>query len=232
MQEVGQRRSGCREPFDKNIVQCPPAPVHADFDAFVQRPGKAGRSELRTLVGVEDFALLAFGYSADGFNAEIRIQGGAQRPAQDVPAVPVNHGHQVNKARCQPDIGDIGAPHLVATVNHQTTQQVGVDLMFRVPLAGVGFLVHRLQPHYPQQTPDPLGVHSMPQVAQIRHHFQYAITGCPGVLFVQKPHQNWVFLPFTDSLVVQRRAVQSRQAALMTEAELRVLWVKPALPCR
>ena len=100
------------EPLDKNIVQCPTTSIHTDFDAFVQqRLGKAGRSELRTLVGVEDFALLAFGYSADGFNAEIRIQGGAQRPAQNVSAVPVNHGHQVDKARCQPDIGNTHTGH-------------------------------------------------------------------------------------------------------------------------
>ena len=91
------------EPLDKNIVQCPPAPVHTDFDAFVQqRLGKAGRSELRTLVGVEDFALLALGYSADGFNAEIRIQGGARRPAQNVSAVPttrVVYGQSITAIR-------------------------------------------------------------------------------------------------------------------------------------
>ena len=110
--------------------------------------------------------------------------------------------------------------------------RMGVDLMFRVPLAGVGFLVYRLQPHCPQQTPDPLGVHHMAQVAQMRHHFQHPITGCPGVLFVQQPHQRQVFRAFSRRPVVQGRTVQAQQAALLPDTELRVLRVNPQLPCR
>ncbi len=62
------------KPLHKNIVQCPAAPVHADVNALVQqRLGEAGRGELRTLIGVEDFASLAFDQIADRLNAEIRV---------------------------------------------------------------------------------------------------------------------------------------------------------------
>lgn len=179
------------KPFHKNVVQCPAAPVHADFDALVQqRLGEAGSGELRALVGVEDFALPSFDQVADRLDAEISIQSRAQCPVQDVAAVPVHHRHQVHETRRQPDVSDVGAPHLVAAVNQKAAQQVRVDPMFRVPRDGVRLLVYRLQPHLPQQAPDSLGVGPMTQLAQMRRHFQHAITGCPGILFVQQPHED------------------------------------------
>ena len=208
------------EPFHKNVVQRPPAPVHADPDPLVQQRLREARGgELRTLVHVEYLTLPRFQYFRHCLNAEVRIQRGAQRPAEHIAAVPVDHRHQVHKPPRQPDIGDVGAPHLVTAVNGQPPQQIGVDLVFRVRLARAGLLVHGLQPHRPQQTPDPLGVDFMPQAPQVGRHPQHAIAGRPRVLLVQQAHQGKVFSAFSRRAVVQAGPVQAQQRALLPEAE-------------
>ena len=219
------------EPFHEDVVQRPPPPVHADPDPLVQqRLRKARGGELRTLIRVEYLALPRLQYSRHRLDAEVRIQRGAQRPAEHVAAVPVDHRHQVHKPPRQPDIGDVGAPHLVAAVNGQPAQQIGVDRVFRVRTARVGLLVHRLQPHRPQQPPDPLGVDFMPQTPQVGRHPQHAIARRPRVLLVQQAHQGKVFIAFSRRSVVQAGPVQAQQLALPAEAEQLVQRIGQRLP--
>ena len=219
------------KPFHENVVQRPPAPVHADPDPLVQqRLRKARGGELRTLIRVEYLAPPLLQYLPHGLDAEVRIQRGAQRPAQHIAAVPVDHRHQVHKPPRQPDVSDVGAPHLVAAVNGQPAQQIGVDRVFRVRPARVGLLVHRLQPHRPQQPPDPLGVDGMPQAPQVSRHPQHAIAGRPRVLLVQQAHQGKVFIAFSRRSVVQAGPVQAQQRALLPEAECPVHRIDQRLP--
>ena len=111
-----------------------------------QRLGKARRGELCPLIRVENLTPLFLQQFAHGLNAKIRLQRGAQCPPQNITAVPVDDRHQVHKPACQPDIGNIGTPHLVTAVNHDTPQPIRKDLMFRVRRTGVGFGVDGFQP--------------------------------------------------------------------------------------
>ena len=113
------------QPFDKNIVQCPSAPVHADGNAVVeQHPREAVTGELRALVGIEHFRHTV---GLDGFFQAIHTEPGIYRvrrpPTQYLAAIPIDNGDQVDKAVQQPDVGDVGAPDLVGADDLDTPEQ-------------------------------------------------------------------------------------------------------------
>jgi hypothetical protein len=58
---------------------------------------KRGVVNWETLVGVEDLTLSPFQEFPHSLNAKVRVQRGAQLPAQHIAAVPVDHRHQVYK---------------------------------------------------------------------------------------------------------------------------------------
>jgi len=70
--------------------------------------------------------------------------------------VPVHDGRQVDPALVYPDIGDVGAPHLVGPFNDDVPEQIRVDHVARVWFAQVGLGIRGFQPHYPHQPPDPV----------------------------------------------------------------------------
>ena len=76
------------------------------------------------------------------------------RHAKDLATVPVHDGNKVQEAPPHWDIGDVRAPDLVRTVNHDVPQQIRPDFMLRVLFAGIGLLVDWNQPHETHQSPD------------------------------------------------------------------------------
>jgi hypothetical protein len=75
---------------------------------------------------------------------------------------PVHDGHQAQKPPSHGQVGDVSGPDLVYPVDLQSLQEVGVHLMVRCRLAGVGPPVDGLQPHYLHQALDPLAVDLVP----------------------------------------------------------------------
>ena len=41
----------------------------------------------------------------------------------------IDYGEEINKAACHRDVGDVCRPHLVGTVDLQSTQQIGINLV-------------------------------------------------------------------------------------------------------
>lgn len=68
----------------------------------------------------------------------------------------------VNKAVQQPDVGDVGAPDLVGADDLDTPEQIRVNLVLRMRLAGVGPGRHACQAQFLHQAPYPLAVHGIP----------------------------------------------------------------------
>ena len=114
-----------------------------------------------------------------------------QAPAQDFPRMPVHDCDQIGKSPGHGQIRDIRTPHLVGTVDLQVSQQIRVDPMGLVGLAG--FLTARVggpAPHQSHQTLDPLAVDRQPMI------IEQGITDPPGpverqtkVNLVNPPHQ-------------------------------------------
>src|SRR3984885_599012 len=63
---------------------------------------------------------------------------------------------QRNEGRTE---GYIGTPDLIRPINRQSAQQIWVNLVVRMPFAGVRLLVDRLQAHHPHQPANPLAVY-------------------------------------------------------------------------
>lgn len=144
------------EPFHEYVV--PPASfaVHADPDVVVlQQTGEFLTGELAALVGVEDLrravAVDRFLYR---FDTEFRGQRVRQPPCQYPAAGPVHDSKQVHEASLHRDVGDVRRPDVIRLNDFQIAQQVGIDLVCRMPLAGVGFAIPRMDAHAPHQGPD------------------------------------------------------------------------------
>src|SRR3954466_8287195 len=109
--------------------------------------------KLGTLVAVEDLRSAVKGQGFfEGLDAEDRVHRIRQPPTQHFPAVPVHDRHQVEKSPWHRDVRDLplrvaqgpGRPHLVGPIDGEAAQQVRIDLVLGVRLAGVGLLPDHL----------------------------------------------------------------------------------------
>jgi hypothetical protein len=103
-------------------------------------------------------------------------------------AEPVHHRRQINKSFGHRDISDVGAPHLIATIDDQAPQQIRIHLMIRMPFAGVGFLIGRLDSHHPHQPFGPLAVHRPAFPTEYRRHSARSIKRPRQMQLIHPPH--------------------------------------------
>ena len=59
--------------------------------------------------------------------------------------MPVHYGDQVEEAPSHGDVGNVGGPHLVRSVDRHAAQQVGIDPMLRCGAAGLWLGVQRFK---------------------------------------------------------------------------------------
>ena len=128
-----------------------------------QHAGKAVAGELRALVGIEDFR---HAVGLDGLFQTVHTEPGIHRvrqpPCQYLAAVPIDDRDQIDKAVQQPNIGDVGAPHLVGADDIDAPEQVRINLVLRMRLAGVGAGRHACQAQCLHQAPHPLAIDGIP----------------------------------------------------------------------
>ena len=145
--------------------------VHADADAvLLEPPGEGPAGELAALIGVEDLRRARGQGLIQGLQAERRLQGVGQLPAEHVAAEPVDHCHQVHEALAQCAVGHIGAPDLVDAGDRQATQQIRIDGVLGMGLAGSGLGRQPLQAHAPHQPLHTLAIDCMALAAQPGAH--------------------------------------------------------------
>ena len=83
-------------------------------------------------------------------DAKARVQGVRQSPSQHMPTRPIHDRHQVKEASAHRDIGDVGAPDLIGPVDRHALEQIRVDPVLGMRLAGAGCPVDRLKPYRPE----------------------------------------------------------------------------------
>ena len=103
--------------------------------------------KLGALVTVEYLRCPSHESPLERFNAEIGFQSDTYVECQDIPAVPVNNGHQIDEAGLESDICDIGTPDLIDPFNCDPAQQIGVNIVARSRTAQVGAGKDSHQPH-------------------------------------------------------------------------------------
>src|SRR6185312_5928543 len=87
-------------------------------------------AKLAALVSVEDLgAAKARKRLLERLYAEVARQRVGGAPRQHLAAVEVQDGHQVDEALRHGQVGDIGCPHLIGSLDAHSGKQVGVDSM-------------------------------------------------------------------------------------------------------
>ena len=209
---------GAPQPFDEDVVRGPSPAVHADPKRMrLQGVKEDVAGELRALIRVENLRDPKPTHRfLEAVHTEPCVRRIAQPPGQDLPTIPVQNRHQVAEALSQSDVGDIGTPHLIGALDGQPPQQVGVDRMRRMGLAGVGTGSHPRQPQLLHQAPHSLAVDRQPAVPQKRHHPPAAKERMAGVFFINQPqHQQILVIDrFRSSMRVVGRPPDPRQGAL------------------
>jgi len=130
------------------VIHRPPT-IHADADLGVaQHAGEGEAGELAALVSVEDLGLAE---ARQGFlqagDAEAGVHRVRQSPGQDLPACPIHDRDQVEEPAPHRNVRHIGTPHMVGAIDRQLSQQIGIDPVLRVRIAGAWPLVERRQAH-------------------------------------------------------------------------------------
>jgi len=124
--------------------------VHADGDAVsFEHAGELEARELTVPIGIHDFrgAILGNGF-LQGADTELCMHRVRELPSEDLSAVPVHDGHEVQKASAHWQVRDIHRPHLGRSVNDPIPQQIRINRVSRMRLTGVYFSVDRLDPHH------------------------------------------------------------------------------------
>ena len=144
------------QPLDKHVVAPTTFPVHTDLDAVVfQHPREFLAGELTPLIGVEDLRRAIAGQGVlDRFETEVGGQRVGEPPCQYPATRPVQHGKQIDKATLHRDVGDVCRPHVIRASDRQMAQEIGIDLVGGMPLAGVRLAIQGLNTHAPHQRGD------------------------------------------------------------------------------
>src|SRR5271165_4024722 len=212
------------KPLDEDIVMAASAAIHADLDPMIQqhtRERLAG--ELRTLVAIEDAGPAELGKSlAECLDAEPRRQGVRQTPRQNPPGRPVDDRDQIQKPSAHRDVRNVARPHLVRLVDRLVAQQVGVDLVLGMRLAGVP-----LRPdggktqlaHQPSDAPTP----DRNPLAQQRHlQSPAAIHRMLGEHSIEPVQQIEILRGRRPGMVIEAAARDPEQRALPAHGQPRV----------
>lgn len=122
--------------LDKNVVIGPTAAVHADSDVFIfQYPDELRTGKLNALIGVEDIRTAQIKGTLQRIDAEGCIQSDGNLQGQNIAAILVHDGCQVNKSLPHSNVRYIGAPNPIRMINDHVPDQILIFLVFRVGIA-------------------------------------------------------------------------------------------------
>ena len=151
--------------------------------------------------------------------AEARIQGVRQTPSQHMPAGPVHDRRQVKKAAPHRDVGDVGAPDMVRPLDHQASEQIGVDPVLGMRIAGARRPIDRLKPHQAHQTTGPATTEAHALAAQMTDHLTGAVERILQEQLINAPHQRQGLRALALGRVIERGASDRQQTALTAQAQ-------------
>ena len=155
--------------------------------------------------------------------AEACVQRVRQPPGQDVPTCPVHDRHQVKEAALHRDVSDVGAPDMVRPLDRQTPQQIRVDPVLGVRIAGTRRPIDRLKPHQAHQPSGPASADPHALAAQVKCHPTGAVKRVLQEQLVDPPHQHERLRALPLRLVIERGAPDRQKTALPAEAQRRVV---------
>lgn len=138
----------------------------------MDRPDELLSGELASLVGIDNLRRAMAGQRLlENIDGMASLQSDGEFGRQHLPASPVDHRGEINKAFSHRDVGSIQRPDLVGSFDPHSTQEIGIDLVTRVLLAGSRFPVQRFDAHaFHQRTYPPAADFDASPVHLIAQH--------------------------------------------------------------
>jgi len=211
---------GAPQALGEDVVAGAPPAIHADLHAGgEQQIGVLGAGEVAALVAVPDLGggLRQSALGTGEHKAEGERVG--QFPGEDIAAVPVQHGHQVQPAVPQAEVGDVDAPNLVGAAGGEVTQKIRKNPVFHVALAGLGAGADAGDAHLAHMALNGLAVEGH-LLLEHRRDLARAVEGMGGVQLVDAPLEVQLFRRGRHRLIVQAGAVERQQVALGLQAQV------------
>ena len=138
--------------------------------------------------------------------------------------MPIDDGREVHETAAHREVGDIGAPDLIRSDDDGVPEQVGINLMFGMRLAGSWSGADPFEPHEPHQPSDPFAVHVVSLPTQPGRHPAAPVRGGAGILAVDELH-DFKVLRRGRARVVEAGPVQIKEVTLPTDADRGVLGI-------
>ena len=128
------------------------------------------------------------------FHAEVCRQRVGQAPRHHPAAGPVHHGEQEYKTPSHRDVGDVGGPDMVGTIDHEASQEIRINWMIWMPPAAVGLPIQRMDGHQPHQPCYALATGMMPFTTEQLHQPPGTEERVFQVQLVHAAHEFQIFL--------------------------------------
>src|SRR6201987_2994599 len=207
---------GPPQALDKDVVVAAPTAVHDDRDPMIpQHLGELLAGELRALIGIED---VGFSEPREGLVQRLDAKPCRERirqpPGQHSSGRPVDDRNQVQKPLPHRYVGYVSSPHLVRPVDRLAAQEVWVDLVFGMPLAGVPLRPDRPQRELAHQPPDAPAADRNPLSQQRHLKATAAVDGIVGEYPVEPLHKLEFLCRLRPRPVVKAAARDPQQRAL------------------
>ena len=158
-----------------------------------------------------------------GLDAEVGMHRIAEPPAQHLARGPIHDGHQLEEAVLDRHERDIGAPDLIGSVDLHLSQQIRIDRVLWVSLAGPRPFVDSLQTHLGYQPPDAVTPDDRAFSSQISRDLTTAEERIFGEDPINLLHHSQRVRVDADRHVVEGRPAQPHQFALLADTQRRVI---------
>ena len=204
----------------EDVVARSTAAIHADLHAGREQQVEVLRTgEVAALVAVPDLGRGLRQGPLGTLEHKGQCERVGQLPGDHVATVPIQHGHQVEPAGQQADVGDVDAPNVVGVAGGDMAQKIRKNPVFGVALAGVGSGTDARDAHLAHMALDGLAVdHQLGP--QHRPDLARAVEGMGSVHLVDAPLDRQLFRAGGHRLVVETGAVEGQQVALGLQAQI------------
>ncbi len=136
---------------------------------------------------------------------------------------PVHDRDQIQEPTLNRDVGDVGAPDLIGSVDHQIPEQIRVNPVSWVGVTGSRRLIDRLQSHQPHQASNAMTTDADTFAAQLTHHLAGAVKRILEEQLVNTTHQRQVPGALALRGVIERRPADRQNFALTAQAQIGVI---------
>jgi hypothetical protein len=154
---------------------------------------------------------------------EAGMHGVGKTPRQHFACRPIHNRNQIEEPTPDRNVGDVRTPDLIGTVNHHALQQVRINPMRWMGLAGFGPFIYGFQAHQSHQPSNTVSPYNNSVSAQICPYLTTAEERVFGEGAINRLHDRQRFFVDANRRVVEGRTAQLQHLALPNNAKVRLI---------